>query len=264
MPRPAASFLRHLGSRASVNGSIEKTRRPRYLEMASSLREAIESGSYRVGSQLPTEADLGLQFAVSRFTVRAALSYLQKKGYVSRKPKVGTVVIAKSNQVKYSISGGSISDLLKFIVVTLVRPLRTEDVISDSALSNDLQCDEQDGWIKVSTYRISSKTKLPLSWTEYYLRPEFRSIVSKIGLKPGPVYSLIEKSHRESITKIAQDIGACLLPKNMADMLDAPAGGPALRVIHRFCGEDDRTLYATISVYPADRFRYVQELRREL
>ena len=249
---------------ASANGSLEKTRGPRYLEMASSLRKAIETGTYRVGSQLPTESELGLQYSVSRFTVRAALSYLQRKGYLSRKPKIGTVVIAKNNQLKYSISGGSIADLLKFVDVTLVRPLQTKDVVSDSTLSSDLQCDENDVWIKVSTYRVSSRTKLPISWTEYYLRPEFRSVVTKIGLKPGPVYSLIEKAHGESITQIAQDIGACLLPKEMAGILDSPAGGPALRVIHRFCGKDNRTLYATVSVYPADRFRYVQKLRREL
>jgi DNA-binding GntR family transcriptional regulator len=251
-------------NRVGANRSPEKMWSPRYLEMAKSLREAIESGVYPVGSQLPTEAELGLQFAVSRFTVRAALSYLQRNGYLSRKQKVGTVVIAKNNQLKYSISGGSISDLLKFIDVTLVRPLQTEDVISNFALCNDLQCDEKDGWIKVSTYRVSSKTKLPISWTEYFLRPEFRSIVPKIGIKPGPVYSLIEKMHGESITQIAQDIGACMLPKDMAEILNSPARGPALRVIHRFCGQDNRTLYATISVYPADRFRYVQKLRREL
>ena len=251
-------------TRAGAGRSPEKTRGPRYLEMASALRAAIEAETYPVGSQLPTEAELGLQFAVSRFTVRAALSHLQRNGYLSRRPKIGTVVIANSNQFKYSISGGSIFELLKFIDVTLVRPLQTEDVVSDAALSNDLQCDAKDRWIRVSTYRMSSKTNLPISWTEYFLRPEFRRIVPKIGLKPGPVYSLIEKAHGESITQIAQDIGACMLPKGMARMLDAPARGPALRVIHRFCGQGSRTLYATISVYPADRFRYVQKLRREL
>jgi GntR family transcriptional regulator len=251
-------------TRLSAIRSLEKTRNPRYLEMARSLREAIESETYPVGSQLPTEAELSLQFGVSRFTVRAALSFLQRNGYLSRKPKVGTVVIAKNNQLKYSVSGGSIAELLKFIDVTLVRPVETADVVSDAALRNDLQCDENDRWIKVSTYRVASKTKLPISWTEYYLRPEFRSVVPKIGLKPGPVYSIIEKAHGESITQIAQDIGACLLPKRMANLLDAPAGSPALRVIHRFCGEDNRTLYATISIYPGDRFRYVQKLRREL
>ncbi len=251
-------------TRLNAKRGPKTTRNPRYLDMARQLREAIEAGTYPVGSQLPTEAELSLQFAVSRFTVRSALSYLQKRGYLSRKPKIGTVVIAKANQLKYNVSGGSVADLLKFIGVTLVRPLQTEDVVSDSALCNDLQCNDKDQWIKVSTYRISSKTKLPISWTEYYLRPEFRSIVPRIGLKPGPLYALIERAHGESIRQIAQDIGACLLPKSMANILDAPAGAPALRVIHRFCAEDDRTLYAVISIYPADRFRYVQTLRREL
>ncbi|MCX7142574.1 MAG: GntR family transcriptional regulator [Proteobacteria bacterium] len=251
-------------TRISTHRGAKTARNPRYLEMARQLREAIEAETYPIGSQLPTEAELSLQFAVSRFTARSALSYLQERGYLSRKPKVGTVVIAKANRLKYNVSGGSIPDLLRFIDATLVRPSQTEDVLSDSVLCNDLQCGEKEPWIRVSAYRISSKTKLPISWTEYYLRPEFRSVVPKIGLKPGPVYALIEKAHGESITQIAQDIGACLLPKAMADILDAPAGSPALRVLHRFCGEDNRTLYAVISVYPGDRFRYVQKLRREL
>lgn len=251
-------------TRLDTDRGLKTARNPRYLDMARHLRQAIEAETYPVGSQLPTETELSHQFAVSRFTVRAALAYLQKRGYLSRKPKVGTVVIAKANRLKYNVSGGSIADLLRFIDATLVRPRRVDDVVSDSTLCNDLQCDEKDSWIKVSAYRISAKTKLPISWTEYYLRPEFRSIVPKIGLKPGPVYSLIEKAHGESITQIAQDIGACLLPKGMANILDAPAGSPALRVIHRFSGEDNRTLYAVISIYPGDRFRYVQKLRREL
>ena len=251
-------------TRVSTNRDLEKTRNPRYLEMAKSLREAIETGTYPLGSQLPTEAELSLEYGVSRFTVRAALLYLQHRGYLSRKPKIGTVVIAKSNQLKYSVSVGSISELLKFIGVTLVRPLKTEDVVSDSELCNDLQCIEKDNWIKVSTYRISSETKLPISWTEYYLRPEFRRVVPQIGRKPGPVYSLIEKIYGASITQISQDIGASLLPPEMAETLDARAAGPALRVIHRFSGPDHRTLYAVISTYPANRFRYVQKLRREL
>lgn len=251
-------------NRLNIDRGLKTARNPRYLDMARHLRQAIEAETYPVGTQLPTETELSRQFAVSRFTVRAALSYLEKRGYLSRKPKVGTVVIAKANRLKYNVSGGSIADLLRFIDATLVRPRRVDDVVSGSTLCNDLQCDEKDSWIKVSAYRISSKTKLPISWTEYYLRPEFRSIVPKIGLKPGPVYSLIEKAHGESITQIAQDIGACLLPKSMANILDAPAGSPALRVIHRFCGEDNRTLYAVISIYPGDRFRYVQKLRREL
>lgn len=56
------------------------------------LADDIVGGRFAAGSTLPTEADLGKQFGVSRTVVRESVQLLQDKGLVLIRRGVGTVV----------------------------------------------------------------------------------------------------------------------------------------------------------------------------
>src|ERR671923_619942 len=56
------------------------------------LRQAILGGTFRPGSQLPTEAELCEMLGVSRTVVREALRVLEEDGLVARRHGVGTFV----------------------------------------------------------------------------------------------------------------------------------------------------------------------------
>ncbi|HLO28406.1 MAG TPA: GntR family transcriptional regulator [Anaerolineales bacterium] len=56
------------------------------------LRQAIARGTFRPGSQLPTEAELCEMLGVSRTVVREALRVLEDDGLVARRHGVGTFV----------------------------------------------------------------------------------------------------------------------------------------------------------------------------
>src|SRR6187431_2283190 len=56
------------------------------------LRQAITGGTFRPGSQLPTEAELCEMLGVSRTVVREALRVLEEEGLVARRHGVGTFV----------------------------------------------------------------------------------------------------------------------------------------------------------------------------
>jgi GntR family transcriptional regulator len=57
---------------------------PLYHQLECVLRQAIESGEYQAGQQLPNEDQLAERFAVSKITVRQALHDLANHGYVRR------------------------------------------------------------------------------------------------------------------------------------------------------------------------------------
>ena len=65
---------------------------PAYYRVASVLRGDIERGRWKVGEQIPTEAELVAQFAVSRNTVRQALAVLLARNLVTRQQGRGTFV----------------------------------------------------------------------------------------------------------------------------------------------------------------------------
>jgi len=77
-----------------------------------------------------------------------------------------------------------------------------------------------------------------------------------------PVYPLLERRYGVGICSIEQDIGACALPKTIAKQLSTSASAPALRVIHRMVAEGGEVFCCTVSLYPADRFRYAQARKR--
>jgi GntR family transcriptional regulator len=65
---------------------------PLYHQLKCALMEAIESGEWKLGDQLPNEGRLAENFGVSKITVRQALQELADLGYVRREQGRGTFV----------------------------------------------------------------------------------------------------------------------------------------------------------------------------
>jgi DNA-binding LacI/PurR family transcriptional regulator len=65
-----------------------------YQSVYERLRAAIQAGEYPVGDRLPSDQDLTAEFNVSTITLKRALDLLKADGFISRRPRVGTVVIS--------------------------------------------------------------------------------------------------------------------------------------------------------------------------
>jgi DNA-binding LacI/PurR family transcriptional regulator len=66
---------------------------PRYLQLRAALLERIKSGSYQVGTRIPTEPEIADEFSVSRMTANRAILSLVSDGWLHRKKKSGTFVV---------------------------------------------------------------------------------------------------------------------------------------------------------------------------
>lgn len=66
-------------------------------QLTHDLGMAIVQGVYPVGQGLPSEADLCLQYDVSRSATREAVKMLSAKGLISSRPKQGIRVLPESN-----------------------------------------------------------------------------------------------------------------------------------------------------------------------
>lgn len=76
---------------------------PRHLLISEKLRAQILDGTYAQGEQLPSEFDLGVQFGVSRTTVRRAIANLVNQGLVSAHRGKG-VFVTEQKKVAFSLS----------------------------------------------------------------------------------------------------------------------------------------------------------------
>ncbi|NMP30172.1 FadR family transcriptional regulator [Thalassotalea sp. M1531] len=66
-------------------------------QLTHSLGMAIVKGDYPIGTGLPSEADLCLEYDVSRSATREAVKMLSAKGLISSRPKQGILVLPESN-----------------------------------------------------------------------------------------------------------------------------------------------------------------------
>ncbi|GAA4536617.1 winged helix-turn-helix domain-containing protein [Pseudonocardia xishanensis] len=77
----------------------ERSGSPKYLQVAGELRRAIRTGTYPVGSTLPSTAQLTRSFDVSTTVVRAAIRELRDEGLVFGQPGKAVYVAAEPADV---------------------------------------------------------------------------------------------------------------------------------------------------------------------
>lgn len=78
---------------------------PLYQNMINDLIHQIEGGKLQQDAKLPSEADLGDSYSVSRITVRRALAELVDRGYIYKRHGIGSFVARKSIPKTNAIPG---------------------------------------------------------------------------------------------------------------------------------------------------------------
>ncbi len=81
---------------------------PKYRQLLSAIENDIVSGRFGPGQRLPTEAEYGKRFGVSRITVGRALQELQHQGVVLRRAGSGTYVAEAKLSERASLLFGAL------------------------------------------------------------------------------------------------------------------------------------------------------------
>jgi DNA-binding LacI/PurR family transcriptional regulator len=77
-------------------------KQPKHQIVFDFLHSSIQSGAYKPGDRLPSEAELGTMFDASRITVAKAVLELQRMNLVTRRPGAGTHVQARQQVDGYT------------------------------------------------------------------------------------------------------------------------------------------------------------------
>ncbi|HKC43531.1 MAG TPA: GntR family transcriptional regulator [Burkholderiales bacterium] len=252
------------GRPPAINGA-----QPLYLRIASELKRGIAEGRYPVGSRLPTEFELCEQFGISRFTARAAVRVLASAGLITRRQRVGTVVVATPDDARYSHSMSSLRDLGQYAQDTELRFVYVGKLALTKALAREFGAQPGAEWIYAMGVRRETANGgkgqgggRPICITRLYLNPVLKGIEDKLRQRKTAVYALIEREYNRSIDRVEQELRGVVLDADDAANLGAKAGAPALRIVRRYYGEQGELLEFTDNIHPSDRFTYRMTLRK--
>jgi DNA-binding GntR family transcriptional regulator len=234
----------------------------RYSTLARMLTEEIESGRYKVGEKIPTEAELQQRFDVSRHTVREALRDLKGRGLILARAGVGTVVRASSaSDTSFMHGAGTLDEVIQFGEATRMQVLDHGPLIAGGELAAQVAAKPGQELHRVSLLRFRPKEVVPAGRVDIYLRPEYADVLRVIETSRVPVLRLVEQRHGVRIAEVVQKILAATLGAADARVLKSRPGKPALHVTRHYFDAQDRLVMATIGLYPSDRFSHNTRFR---
>jgi GntR family transcriptional regulator len=212
--------------------------------VAEELLARIADGTFAVGDRLPTEGELCATYGLARGTVRQALDRLLQLGMIERRRGAGTRVVATHPVGPYQPFASTPSDITALAATTrLVDPVMF-DLVLDAVLARRIGVRAGTKWHVLRGVRVHRDAPdHPLCWSEHYTRG---------GLPPpGQVPFDADTLAR---FRVEQKVSAALLDADLASVLDAQAGGPALVVSRRLSDRRGRVLNVGIYTHPADRY----------
>jgi GntR family transcriptional regulator len=226
---------------------------PLYHQIALLLRSRIYEGDYPVGTLLPTEDQLPVEFEVSRATVRQAVGELVRNGMVNRKRGSGTWVLPDASRLTESRFSGSLANLMA------ERRARMKTIEIQRHFHPPARVGEQLQIGRGEVTRIQREwefEQLPIAFKLNYVREPYGRVITKQLLAREPhVMRLIENGGAR-ITRAEQSIRARAADQNVSRHLKTAMGTPVLFVERLVYEEAAGPVELAQTWYRGDSYEY--------
>jgi GntR family transcriptional regulator len=178
----------------------------------------------------PPRLELCTQFDISRFTAREAIRVLSTAGLVTRRQRVGTVVIATPDDARFTHDASSLRDLHQYAQDTELRFMFVGRQPLDRELARQLDADPGSEWTCAVGLRVTpgegGAPARPICITRLYLSPLLKGIDKRLRGRQGAVYALIEAEFGHAIERVDQELQAVTLDADDAANLGARTRRP--------------------------------------
>ena len=221
------------------------------------LRQAIAKGTFRPGSQLPTEAELCQMLGVSRTVVREALRVLEEDGLVARRHGVGTFVrdhpILKNLNFNFGIT--EMIESAGLTSGTSHLAIRTE--AADQEIADQLRVPP--GTSLVTIERVRTADGRPVVYSLDTL-PE--SLLQNAGFDPQllltqSIYSALQTTLGQLIEYGIARLLPMIAPSDVAEKLLLSPNALTLFIVQTDYSPDDKPLVYSREYHLPDAFDFI-------
>lgn len=238
-------------------------RLPLYRKIGEEVAERIGAGLYSIGTFLPTEAQLCVEFGCSHHTIRDALKLLIDRGLVVRRAGSGSRVIARHEPTVFAHIASDLRHVFSY-PENAVRENLTEDYVSaDARLAILLGCPERTPWFHIGAIRRDARTMVPICWTDFYILPRYSEIVKSREHLTTPVYEQIENQYGQTVQSAEVDLSIARLDDSLAAQLAQPPGSPAMKIVRRYCDDAGAPFETTVTYHPEGNYHCLMGFQRE-
>jgi GntR family transcriptional regulator len=230
---------------------------PRYIDIGERL--AAEVSLMQPGDQLPKERELAERFAVSRMTVRQALSLLTDQGRVYSVRGHGTFV-AEPVVSKDATLASFTEDMIARGLTPGSRLLSAGEVPAPGPIARALELPAGAPLFQIERLRLADDVPMCLETVHLPARLFPRLLEHDLT---GSLYSLLGSRFKTTVARAEQTFSAERLNKRQADLLGVPMGSPAL--VMRRIGVDTRGRLVEHgeSIYRNDRYEFKLGITRQ-
>jgi DNA-binding GntR family transcriptional regulator len=228
-----------------------QVRQVRYQEIAAALRQRIEHGAFAAGRLLPSESQLGDEFAASRVTVRRALEELRDDGLVDARQGLGWYVTAdplrqslgRLGTIEAQLADAGIASerrVLDFGFVTA--PTRVRQVLGTRRV--------------LEVRRLNLADGHPFARVTVWCPERLGKRLSLADVERAPFYELLGVR----LGGATQTIAAAAASRADADLLEVPAGSAVLVCRRTTFAADGEPVLHSEHVFAGHRTEFVVDL----
>ena len=234
---------------------------PKYYQLANILRQKILEGEWPPRTPIPSERQLEAIYNLSRTTIRQAIDYLEKQGFIYRDHGRGTFVSPQKLQK-------GIQELTSFSEDLNRRGIRPGQVIRSieyltppEAVLQRLELPPGSQVLRVERIRLGDD--IPIGLQTSYVRLAENQNITRADLEAsGSLYRILQDRFNIIPTEADETLEVTLATPEEASLLQIKPGSPLL-LNERLLYDQNREAVEFVKIlYRGDRYRYLFRLTR--
>ena len=224
---------------------------PLYRQMMQRIRADIASGVYAVHSRIPSEAELGETYRVSRVTVRKALAELTREGLLRRMQGKGTYVCAPRLKTNLREITSFHEACLMMGCSAGTKVISASVVRAEDRIRQSLAADDAENVVEIIRLRMADDVPVMLETNSFSMK---YAALLRENLN-GSLYELLGRQGIEAADGV-HEISLCYASAQQAKLLEVEVGTALLQLDQVIFDQNGAPLHTSHQVIRGDRFTF--------
>jgi GntR family transcriptional regulator len=232
---------------------------PYYSQLKDILLLQIDLGVFKVGSTLPSHAELCAKYNVSKAVVRQTLKELEIDGRIDqRRGKLATVAELKIPQDLMQQLSGTYHLMTRLGYYPTTKVLLNHVIHANESIAERLQLKPGDLVIELERLRFIEDE--PFVFMRSYVPYDLCPKIAEIDLTGKSLLNETKREYGYVITSSKRTVEAVIARDEEAKLLRIPKGAPLLLFNSVSYIEDGRSIGTTRALFRGDRARFDVEI----